>query len=293
MTTTDTKIAFVTGASTGFGRLTVETLNRAGWRVFGTMRDIAGRNAAVRRELESLGIAVVEMDVTSDVEVERVVAGVLNDAGHIDLVVNNAGTAHFGILEAQTLASVERQFQTNVFGPLRVNRAVLPSMRARKSGLIVQISSVVGRFAMPFAALYGSSKWAIEVLNEGLSYEVAPFGVDVAILEPGAYMTNIYFTTVSADDDERVASYGEIAKYADVVIGKLRDTMTAADAPSPQEVADAVLALAQMEPGTRPLRTVVGENPAVTAINDLVAPIQRRVLEARGLGDLLRPVAPV
>jgi NAD(P)-dependent dehydrogenase (short-subunit alcohol dehydrogenase family) len=293
MTTTDTKIAFVTGASTGFGRLTVETLNRAGWRVFGTMRDIAGRNAAARRELESLGISVVEMDVTKDDEVERAVAGVLNDAGHIDLVVNNAGTAHFGILEAHTPASVERQFQTNVFGPLRVNRAVLPSMRERKAGLIVQISSVVGRFAMPFAALYGSSKWAIEVLNEGLSYEVAPFGVDVAILEPGAYMTNIFTATFSADDPERVASYGDIAKYADVVIGGVRDAMTAVDAPSPQEVADAVLALAQMPPGTRPLRTVVGNNPAVTAINDLVAPIQRRILEARGLGDLLRPVAPV
>src|SRR5580658_5019721 len=128
------RTAVVTGAGSGFGRLTAQTLARAGWHVYATLRDPAGRNAPAAAELRAAGIAVVELDVTSDASVDAAAGTILDEAGSVDLLVNNAGAGYFGILEAYTPAAVERQFATNVIGPLRVNRAFLPSMRARRSG---------------------------------------------------------------------------------------------------------------------------------------------------------------
>ncbi len=214
------KIAVVTGTSTGFGHDTARLLVEAGNVVFGTMRDIAGRNAEPAKALERLGITVVDMDVTDENSVERGVAKIVDAAGRVDVLVNNAGTAHFGTTEAYTPASLERQLATNVIGPFRLARAFLPGMRERHSGLVVFVSSVVGRFAMPFNGIYTSSKWAIEALAEAFSYELRPFEVDVAIVEPGAYATNIGNVMIKPDDVERLASYGEIAKTADMMMAR-------------------------------------------------------------------------
>jgi NAD(P)-dependent dehydrogenase (short-subunit alcohol dehydrogenase family) len=280
--------AVVTGAGSGFGRLTAQTLARAGWRVYATLRDPAGRNAPAAGELRAAGIAVVELDVTSDASVDAAAGVILGEAGAVDLLVNNAGAAYFGITEAYTPAAVERQFATNVIGPLRVNRAFLPSMRARRSGLIVYVSSVVGRLVIPFEAIYSASKFALETLAEASSYELAPFGVDVAIVEPGAYPTDIVTGLVEADDKERVAAYGAVAKYAEQVAGSLQHLAKGRD---PQEIADAILRLAGMPAGERPLRTLVGGNPGVEAINAALAPIQRETLKRMGLETLLPKAA--
>jgi NAD(P)-dependent dehydrogenase (short-subunit alcohol dehydrogenase family) len=283
------RTAVVTGAGSGFGRLTAQTLARAGWHVYATLRDPAGRNAPAAAELRAAGIAVVELDVTSDASVDAAAGTILDEAGSIDLLVNNAGAAYFGILEAYTPAAVERQFATNVIGPLRVNRAFLPSMRARHSGLIVYVSSVVGRLVIPFEAVYGASKFALEYLAESSSYELAPFGVDVAIVEPGAYPTDIVTGLVEADDAERVAAYGPVAKYAEQVAGGLQHLAQGRD---PQEVADTILRLAGLPAGERPLRTVVPGNPGADAINAALAPIQRETLKRMGFESLL-PKSPV
>ena len=278
------QVAVVTGTSTGFGHDTARLLGEAGNVVFGTMRDIAGRNAEPAKALERLGITVVDMDVTDDDSVERGSAKILDAAGRIDVLVNNAGTAHFGTAEAFTPASLERQLATNVIGPFRLARAFLPAMREQHSGLVVFVSSVVGRFAMPFNGVYTSSKWAIEALAEAFSYELRPFGVDVAIVEPGAYATNIGNVMIKPDDVERLASYGEIAKTADDIMAGLGSV-----AGSPIEVAEAIAALVAAKPGTRPLRTVVPSDSPATRINELVAPIQRSILENFGLGRFLEP----
>jgi NAD(P)-dependent dehydrogenase (short-subunit alcohol dehydrogenase family) len=277
-------VAVVTGTSTGFGYDTARLLAAAGHRVFGTMRDIAGRNAEPARKLSALGITPVELDVTDQDSVDRGAAVILGAAGRVDILVNNAGTAHMGTTEAHTPASLERQFATNVTGPFRLSRAFLPGMRANKSGLIVYVSSVVGRLVVPFTGVYLASKWALEGLAESFSYELRPFGVDVAIVEPGAYATNIFNAVITPDDTERLASYGEIGKTFDTIAAGM-----ASSAGRAEEVAEAIAALVATPAGQRPLRTVVPSDSPVVAINESAAPIQRATLEAFGLGAFLQP----
>jgi NAD(P)-dependent dehydrogenase (short-subunit alcohol dehydrogenase family) len=284
----DPKIALVTGASSGFGRLIAQKLRDDGYRVFGTMRDIAGRNADAKRDLEAGGIAIVEMDVTDDGSVDRAAASIFASAGHVDVLVNNAGTAHMGAVEGYTPASLERQFATNVVGPIRVARAFLPSMRERKSGLIIFVSSVVGRLAMPFTGVYTASKWAIEALAETLSYEVRPHGVDIAIVQPGAYATNIFNAVIGPDDPDRLVAYGPAVVDMTATIA----TGLSASARNPVEVSDAIAALAAAPAGTRPLRTPVPANNPAAGINAAVEPLQRSAMVARGMGALL-PSTPV
>jgi NAD(P)-dependent dehydrogenase (short-subunit alcohol dehydrogenase family) len=278
------RTAVVTGASSGFGRLTVQTLAADGWRVYATMRNVATTNAAAAADLKKAGISVVELDVTSDASVDAAAKTILSEAGAVDVLVNNAGTGFFGVEEAFTPAAVERQFATNVIGPLRVNRAFLPSMRERRSGLVVFVSSVVGRMIIPFGGIYTASKWALEALAETSSYELAPFDVEVAIVQPGAYDTEIFGKVTAADDTARVTAYGDVMKYSEQLNANLA---AAAKERNPQEVADVILRLAKAPAGTRALRTVVPENPAIEAINNAVAPIQREIIKGSGMEALL------
>jgi NAD(P)-dependent dehydrogenase (short-subunit alcohol dehydrogenase family) len=278
------KTAVVTGASSGFGRATAEAFAANGWRVYGTMRNVATTNAEAAGQLRSKGVEVVELDVTSDASVDAAAHTILGQAGNVDVLVNNAGTGFFGVQEAFTPQAVERQFATNVVGPLRVNRAFLPAMRARGSGLVIYVSSIVGRLIIPFGGIYTASKWALEALAENSLYELAPFGVDVAIVQPGAFATEIFSKIVSADDTERVAAYGEVAKSAEARVQSILSTSAGRD---PGDVARAILTLANQPAGSRAFRTVVPQNAAVEAINDSVATIQRGVIEEMGLSDLL------
>jgi NAD(P)-dependent dehydrogenase (short-subunit alcohol dehydrogenase family) len=278
--------AVITGTSTGFGYETAQALAAAGHRVFGTMRDIAGRNAEPARSLTALGVTIVELDVTDQASVNRAATQILDAAGHVDVLVNNAGSAHLGTTEAFTPESFELQFATNVSGPFRVTRAFLPGMRENRSGLVIFISSTVGRLVLPFTGVYTSSKWAVEALAESFSYELRPFDIDVAIVEPGAYATNIFNAVIGPDDAECLASYGDVAKTIDRVGAALAGRIG-----KQGEVAEAIGALVKLPAGTRPLRTAVPAGSATTAINDVSAPIQRGLLEAFGLSDLLPKVA--
>lgn len=276
------RIAVVTGASTGFGFQTAKKLARDGFRVFGTARDINGRNAEPKRLLEAMGVSLVELDVTDQGSVDRGTAKILEQVGRIDVLVNNAGTAHVGVVEAFTPESVERQFAVNLVGPVRMNRAFLPGMRDRKEGLVIFVSSVAGRLILPSMGLYTASKWALEALAEALSYELRPFGVDVAIVEPGAHATNIFNVTVTPDDRARLAAYNEVNKTLAVVGEQLGQSVG-----DPVEVADAIARLVKAPAGMRPLRTVVPAGTPAEAINAASAPIQRSVLEHFGLSALL------
>jgi NAD(P)-dependent dehydrogenase (short-subunit alcohol dehydrogenase family) len=279
-------VAVVTGTSTGFGYDTARLFAAAGQRVYATMRDVAGRNAEPAAALSALGIRVIELDVTDQTSVDRAAAHILADAGRVDVLVNNAGTAHMGTTEAFTPESLERQFATNVTGPFRLSRAFLPSMRANKSGLVVFVSSVVGRFVVPFTGVYTASKFALEALAESFSYELRPFGVDVAIVEPGAYATNIFNAMIGPDDADRLASYGDVAKTIEGIGNAL-----AQSAGAPIEVAQAIAALVAAPAGTRPLRTPVPGGGPADAINAAVEPIQHAVLENFGLGAFLPKAA--
>ena len=276
----------VTGSNGGFGRLTVETLARQGYRVFAGMRAAAGKNAPAAEELralaqrEQLALHLVEIDVTDDASVERAIAVIIETTGRLDVVVNNAGVSYSGPLEAFTLEQVRQQFETNVFSVLRVNRAVLPQMREQGSGLLLQIGSIAGRLAFPFLGLYGATKFALEGLTESYRYELAPFGIDAAIIEPGTYPTTISANRQTASDAERFALY---QAGIDAFTVPFYAENRSATPPDPQEVADAVAHVIAQPAGERPLRTVVAtvaQRQAPQALNDAATQAMQSYLEA-------------
>jgi NAD(P)-dependent dehydrogenase (short-subunit alcohol dehydrogenase family) len=276
------KTVVITGTNSGIGAGTARKLAADGYRVFGTMRDPDGRNATAKRELEAHGVTVVGLDVTDQESVDRGTTEILRQAKHIDVLINTAGSMHVGITEGFTPASVERQFATNVVGPLRMSRAFLPGMRSRKSGLVLFLSSFSGRLVMPFGGVYTASKFAIEAIAESLSYELRPFGVDVAIVEPANYTTNIWPSAIYPDDAPTVESYGEIAKTIDAIAHVLIST-----AGNPSEVVDTLVALVKAPAGERPLRTANPAGGPLDAVEAAVEPIQRGTLEFYGLGSFL------
>ena len=274
----------ITGTSSGFGRLAAEAFAADGWKVYGTLRNVATRNAAAADALRAAGVTPVELEVTDDRSVEAAAKRILDESPVIDVLVNNAGQAFFGVTEAFTPEAVSRQLDINVVGPLRVNRAFLPAMRERKAGLIVYVSSVVGRIVLPFTGPYTASKFALEAFAEATAYELAPFGVDVAIVQPGAFTTSIGENITGADDAARIASYGDVPALAENVSAGLGAAAAERDA---AEVARAILALANAPAGMRPLRTTVPADQATDMINAATAPVQRAVIEHFGLGVLL------
>jgi NAD(P)-dependent dehydrogenase (short-subunit alcohol dehydrogenase family) len=282
----DQRVAVVTGTSTGFGNLTAQLLAEAGYRVYGTMRDTAGRNAGPKAALEAHGVRVYEVEITDQASVDAAAAAILADAhGRVDVLVNNAGTAHMGITEAFTPEAVEQQFATNVVGPQRISRAFLPAMRKAGRGVVIFVSSNVGRAVIPFMGVYGASKFALEALAEALAYELKPTGVEVTIVQPSAYATNIFNTTIPADDGARQAEYTQTLPYLQVLMDRF------GNAGDPIEVAQAMLAVADTPEGHRPLRVSVPADAPSAHINAAVAPIQDGMLQALGLGDLLAPEA--
>ncbi len=276
----------VTGSTSGFGRLTVETLARQGYRVFAGMRAAAGKNAPAAEELralaqrEQLALHLVEIDVTDDASVEQAIKAIIGATDRLDVVVNNAGVSYSGPLEAFTLEQVQQQFETNVFSVLRVNRAVLPQMRKQGSGLLLQIGSIAGRLAFPFLGLYGATKFALEGLTESYRYELAPFGIDAAIIEPGTYPTTISANRQTAADGERFALYQTaLEAFGTPFYAENRS----ATPPDPQEVADAVAHVIAQPAGERPLRTVVAtvvQRQAPQALNDAATHAMQSFLEA-------------
>jgi NAD(P)-dependent dehydrogenase (short-subunit alcohol dehydrogenase family) len=284
------KTVLITGASTGFGRLIAETLARKSYRVFATMRGVQGKNARAARELHELAekeafwIRVVELDVTNDESVERAVSAAIDAAGCIDVLVNNAGYGVMGVTEAITLEQAQRIMDTNFFGAVRMNRAVLPYMRRQRSGLLMHISSGAGRLVVPTMGFYCASKFALEALAETYHYELAAQGIDSVIVQPGAYPTAVIDNIERAADIPRTDTYGEVNGIADRILGLLGGSKS-----NPQEVADAVLRIIETPAGERQLRyRVAASGLGVQEINDLSERVQRQVLEAFGIAKLTR-----
>lgn len=230
------KVILVTGASSGIGRATADLLHARGHRVFGSSRNPAAHEAPW---------SLVGLDVTEDASVTACVEAILAAEGRIDAVVNNAGLVMAGAVEDTSSQEAQRTFETNVIGAIRVTRAVLPSMRGRRSGVIVNMGSLAGRVGMPFQGLYSASKFALEGLTESLRQEVAGAGIHVALVAPGDTATpvveNRVRTSGSADPgsayaadftrivamyeaDERAgAPAGRVAaRIADIIDGRRR-----------------------------------------------------------------------
>ena len=279
-----TATVLITGASTGFGRDTAERLARRGHRVFATMRDIDGRNATHRNALqklaaqENLWLRVLELDVTSEDSVQRAVDTALREAGYLDVVVNNAGVVALGVTEAYTAEQFQQLFDVNVFGIVRVNRAVLPAMRERRNGLLVHVSSGAGRCVVPALAAYCASKFALEAIADAMRFELLPFGIDSVLVEPGIYRTPIFDRIMPPADEVRLASYGPLAEFAERVHGTFMGAINAPGAPGSEEVAEALVRLVEMDAADRPFRTVVSP------------PIEQLLGQYNAAAEALRPV---
>ncbi len=178
---TTPKVALVTGASSGFGQATAALLAAQGFLVFGTSRAPAHNEAS--------SVELLPLDVCSETSVQTCVQTILGRTGRIDLLVNNAGFAKGGALEENSLEEARAQFETNVFGVLRMLKAVLPVMRQQGSGQIITVSSLLGIVAMPYLGLYASSKFALEGMIEGLYHELRPFHIKVSLVEPTFFRT--------------------------------------------------------------------------------------------------------
>ena len=280
------KTILITGAATGFGRGTAENLARAGHNVFASMRDLQGKHRDHAKELRQQNIAVVELDVSNDESVDDAVKEVLARSGRIDVLVNNAGIASAGVTEAFTADQAKLIFNANVVGLLRTSRAVLPIMRAQGDGLIINIGSILGRVTFPFFGIYGASKFAVEALTDSLRYEVSQLGIDVALIQPSADPTNMYATMQQPADAARAADYGDIAQIPGKMFEAFKAMFTSGSAPDPHDVAAAIAKLIAAPKGSRPARVVVGQAFGADAVNEVVAPIQRQVIETLGLGPL-------
>jgi NAD(P)-dependent dehydrogenase (short-subunit alcohol dehydrogenase family) len=279
------QVVLITGSSTGFGRLFANTLARNGHTVFATMRDPGGRNAKNASEIrtlaekDSLPMYVLELDVTDDSSVERAVNAAVAKAGRIDVAINNAGYFLSGLEEAVTTEQAKRLMDTNFFGPVRVNRAVLPHMRRQRSGVLMHISSGAGRVVLPAVGFYCASKFALEALAEAYHYELAAQGIESVILEPGAYETAVFGNSVTAADETRTNTYGAAKEIPARVNAALSSTTANA-----QEVADAVLRIIETPAGEKQLRYFVSPRSfGVDEINALTKQVQANVLEAFGL----------
>jgi NAD(P)-dependent dehydrogenase (short-subunit alcohol dehydrogenase family) len=185
------KTILITGTSTGIGRATALYFAQQGWNVAATMRSQA--DIAAETEFTKLpNVACVVLDVTDDATIHAAIAETVKRFGKIDVLVNNAGYGADGIFEDMTDEVILRQFNTNVFGLMRVTRAIIPHMRDNKGGTIVQIASMGGRLAFPLFSIYHATKWAVEGFSESLQYELKQFGIKVKIIEPGTIKTEFY-----------------------------------------------------------------------------------------------------
>lgn len=252
------KTIFITGTSTGFGKLTAITLANAGHSVIAGMRNVAGKNAAAMQELSANpNIEVVEIDITSDDSVKQAFEQVLTKYGKIDVLVNNAAVSGFGLLESYSLNQVRNMFEVNVYGVLRTYQAVLPVMRKERNGLIINITSGASGHTLPFMVPYLASKFVVESITEGAQEELSDFGIENVSIQPGVYpteMTNGAKAGVNADRTEIAAAYGNAATerfnaLGTALFGKMEQFKM-----DPQTIADGILELVNMPKGTRPLR---------------------------------------
>lgn len=247
---------FITGTSSGFGRILTERLLERGDRVAATLRDPSVLADPKARYGDRLWLAA--LDVTDGEAVRRVVDGAFADLGHIDVVVNNAGYGLFGAIEELADDEILRQIDTNIVGSLRVVRAALPHLRAQGGGRILQLSSMGGQMAFPGFGLYHTTKWAVEGFCEALAQEVAPFGIGVTLIEPGSARTDFGSRSIRITDPTPA--------YDATAVGDLRRAWAAGAFPvpgDPKKMVDAMIAAVEAE--VAPRRVALGSD-AYTSI---------------------------
>jgi NAD(P)-dependent dehydrogenase (short-subunit alcohol dehydrogenase family) len=252
------KIIFITGTSTGFGKLMVQTLSKAGHTIIAGMRGTTTKNQVVAQELNALpNVEVTEIEITDDESVNTAIHNAINKYGKIDVLVNNAAMTGYGLLEGYSVAQFQKMMDVNLYSVLRTYQAVLPSMRAEKNGLVINITSGASGFTVPFMIPYLTSKFGVEAITEGLQDELKDYGIENVSIQPGVYPTEMNSgvkTGINADKEDVIAAYGNAATEKFNAIGTALFGKMADFKMDPQVIADGVLKLVEMEKGKLPLR---------------------------------------
>ena len=297
-----TQIILITGASSGFGRLTADALAQAGHTVYASMRETTGKNARAVADVAAFAkehgadLRSIELDVGSEASVGGAVAAIIAEHGRIDVVMHNAGHMMYGPSEAFTPEQLAQQYDTNVLSTQRVNRAVLPHMRAARAGLVVwNSSSSVAGGTPPFLGPYFAAKAGMDALAVIYARELALWGIETAIVVPGAFTrgTNHFANAGHPDDGGRAAAYdeGPYIGYGERIQAAFANIVPK-DA-DPASVAEAVVAIVAAPPGQRPFRTVI--DPTCDGAEVGFAVIDRlrvEMLNRTGLSELLRVATP-
>jgi NAD(P)-dependent dehydrogenase (short-subunit alcohol dehydrogenase family) len=298
------KVVVVTGASSGFGRLSANAVARSGDTVYASMRETSGRNAPQVAELQKfakdnkIDLRAIELDVQSQESVDRAVAKIISTHGHIDVVIHNAGHMVFGPAEAFTPEQLAELYDINVLSTQRVNRAILPQLRKQRNGLLVWVSSSSSAGGTPpYLAPYFAAKAGMDAMAVIYARELALWGIETSIVVPGAFTggTNHFARSGRPSDDARVAEYeaGPYANYASKIM-KAFAAIVPPDADA-AAVGDAIAKIVDMPFGKRPFRVHVdptqdGADVAFTVIDRMRTDMLHRV----GLEELLVPakIAP-
>jgi NAD(P)-dependent dehydrogenase (short-subunit alcohol dehydrogenase family) len=224
-------VAIVTGSSSGIGLATSLALARNGYLTYATMRNLTKRDSIQSvADKQHLPIRVVQLDVTDENSIKKAIESILSEAGRIDLLVNNAGYALTGAFEDVEIDDIKAQYETNLFGVVRVTQAVLPIMRKQGSGRIINISSGAGRIGYPGGSAYVSSKFALEGLSESMAYEIEQFGIKIVLVEPGFVRTNFGDNIVIAKKAQDPNSpYSQMMQMMSSIRGKMLENASDAD----------------------------------------------------------------
>ena len=236
------RVVLITGASSGFGKATASSLALRGFRVFGTSRKASGEKQD--------GVEMLRLDITSDESVRACMSSLLTKTGQIDVLVNNAGQALVGGLEETSVEEAKAHFDTSFFGTVRMVSAVLPDMRKRRSGQIINVASLAGTFPVPFEGYYGAAKAALMAYSEVLRQELKTLGINVSVVEPGFFRTNLGSTRVAAA--KPISDYDEMRKRAHAALAESFN-----EGGDPQEVADTIVKI--IESSTPRLHYPVGK----------------------------------
>ena len=230
------KVALVTGSSSGIGLETVLALARDGYETFASMRDVSkGAELEYAAKKENLKIKIIELDVNKEESIISVIKKISTEHGRLDVLVNNAGYGQFGCTEDISLNDFRKQFETNFFSIVRIIQEVSPIMRKQKSGIIVNMSSVVGKIGLPGSSAYISTKFALEGFSECLRYELGQFGIKVMLIEPGVIKTN-FFNAMKVPESKTDVKYKELTDH---ILAGLK--MMSAMGTAPSQVADVIM----------------------------------------------------
>ncbi len=239
------KVALITGASSGIGKETAKLLKEKGYVVYA-----AARRVEKMKDLEKLGVCLVEMDVTDEASMMSGVNAILGREGSIDILINNAGYGSYGAIEDVSMEEARRQFEVNLFGMARLTQLVLPKMRQNRYGKIINISSIGGKIYTPFGGWYHATKHAVEGFSDCLRLEAKPFGVDIIIIEPGAIVSE--WSNIASDQLRKTSGKGVYAEAANKTANGMDKTYASNQPSRPTVVAEVIFkAITARRPKTR------------------------------------------